>query len=229
MKVTCICPTANRPHLLVKCLKSYISQDYKDKELIILDDGLQPFKYVNELPQDVHYIYKGPKRKSIGAKLNALVDESLNSIICRFDDDDVSGPNRISDQLKTMEEGFPFVGYHTFLFYDERYDAVYSFFQTIRYASGTSFMFHTDVWCREKFDHLCVTGSDNRFLETHHHNMKNTDGTKMLVARLHKQGSNIEVKTPEFLKKWTYTRKAHSDIPPFFWENELATKLDLLP
>lgn len=227
MKVTCITPTANRPHLLVKCVDCFLKQDYKDKELIILDDGKEAFKYAKDLPSEVKYIYRGPKRKSIGAKLNALIDESLTDVICRFDDDDWYASNRVSQQVKVLESGAVFTGYHTILFWDERYDKVYKYFQTTHYASGTSFMFHTSVWCEEKFDHLCITGSDNNFLDKHQLKLEALDGSKIVVARLHKQGSNIEVKTPEYFKSmWQYTEMANSDIPPAFWASQLATKLD---
>lgn len=228
MKITCICPTANRPHLLVKCIKCFIAQDYKDKELIILDDGKEPFEYRHDLfAHNIQYIYRGPKRRSIGAKTNALIDESLSDIICKWDDDDWYASTRLSDQFKLIEEGSKFVGYHTILFYDERYDVVYKFYDGKRTACGTSFMFHSSVWCQSKFDELCVTGSDNRFLADHQAKLQTTDGSKIVVARLHKQGSNIEAKTEHYFKThWQYTKVTHSDIPPEFWANQLTTKMD---
>jgi glycosyltransferase involved in cell wall biosynthesis len=224
MKVTCICPTANRPHLLVKCIHCFLAQDYPDKELIILDDGKERFEYRWHLPRNIRYIYKGPQRRSIGAKLNALVDESTADIICRIDDDDWSAPTRISEQVAVLEDNTAFTGYYSYLLYDERYDAVYRYYQSPRYASGSSFMFRASVWCEEKFDELCVTGSDNRFVETHQLKLKATDGCNKLVARLHKQGSNIEVKTPEyFASRWQYKLMTIADVPAEFWANQLVT------
>lgn len=39
MLVSCIMPTYNRQDLIPVALKCYLSQDWPDKELVVIDDG----------------------------------------------------------------------------------------------------------------------------------------------------------------------------------------------
>ena len=67
--VSCILPTYNRPRFLKQAIKYFENQDYANKELIVVDDGMD---YIGDLisgRMDITYM-KMNQRATIGEKLN---------------------------------------------------------------------------------------------------------------------------------------------------------------
>jgi hypothetical protein len=89
MKITVLCPTFRRPHLLSHLIWCFTQQTHEDRELIVLSDGgdLLPShgdRWRVEVA-DARY-------PSLGAKRNALALMSDAGAICQFDDDDLYLP-----------------------------------------------------------------------------------------------------------------------------------------
>ena len=63
MLVSCIMPTCNRQGLIPVALKCYLSQDWPDKELVVIDDGaVKVGGLVKQLVPDAVYIYLAEKQ-----------------------------------------------------------------------------------------------------------------------------------------------------------------------
>ncbi len=102
--VSCILPTYNLPErleLVAEAVESFFRQDYPHKELIIVSDQEIAFSH-----PDVKILVG--KWATLGEKLNAAIAISSGELICRFDDDDISMPNRISSQVRDIK-GFDYV------------------------------------------------------------------------------------------------------------------------
>lgn len=97
--VTCVCLTVTpkRFHLLPDALRSYRQQTYSPRELLVINDG-KPL--VSRAP-DVRVINlpdRG-KRWSIGEKRNVGIREAHGEFLAVWDDDDVSLPRRLAEQV----------------------------------------------------------------------------------------------------------------------------------
>jgi glycosyltransferase involved in cell wall biosynthesis len=106
MKVSCICPTYNRPPnaqwLLEEAIESFLRQDYPDKELLVLNDcpGQElicdtPDVFVINLPRRFH---------TYGEKLNTAIALAQGSLIALWNDDDIMLPWRLSKSLERLAD-----------------------------------------------------------------------------------------------------------------------------
>jgi len=93
-----IIPTRDRPELFAKALKSVIAQNYKNKEIIVIDDGStetnkqQYIKTIAELNKGyiklIHLIYR-PNGHNSSFTRNYGVELATGKYICFLDDDDI--------------------------------------------------------------------------------------------------------------------------------------------
>lgn len=102
-KVSCICITYGRPHLIGEAVESFLRQDYAgEKELIILNDHTDILLEMEGHPEII--LLNHPERfPSIGLKRNAATRMSSGDVIFPWDDDDISLPWRISVTLEKMK------------------------------------------------------------------------------------------------------------------------------
>jgi glycosyltransferase involved in cell wall biosynthesis len=106
MKVSCICPTYNRPPgsqwLLEEAIESFLRQDYAEKELIVLNDCAGQ-ELVCDAPDVV--VINIPRRfSSLGEKLNAGMALASGSLLTNWDDDDISLPWRLSKSIERLAD-----------------------------------------------------------------------------------------------------------------------------
>lgn len=102
--VSCIMPTSNRRSFVRHALQYFISQDYPNRELIIVDDGADPIGDLAENLPGVRY-FRLPARKSIGAKRNLACQHAQGEIIAHWDDDDWYSSDRLRYQVMPILEG----------------------------------------------------------------------------------------------------------------------------
>lgn len=103
--VSCICLTTHplRAEYLPSAVRSFRQQTYRGpKELIVVNDGLpmvsrSPDIRVVNLP-DIG------RRWHIGEKRNVGLREAFGDLVATWDDDDVSLPGRLEDQVRFIED-----------------------------------------------------------------------------------------------------------------------------
>ena len=106
MKVSIAIPFYNNEEHLPDAIKSVFAQDFKDWELILIDDGstdrsLEIAKSV--IDSRVRVISDG-KNKKLAARLNQVTLLAKYDYIARMDADDIMAPNRISNQLEIFKQ-----------------------------------------------------------------------------------------------------------------------------
>lgn len=101
--VSCIMPTANRPLHVPLAVDYFLNQDFRDAELVIIDDGIEPVKDLLPDHYRIKYFYTDPLG-SIGNKRNFACEKAKGEIIIHWDDDDYYAENWISKQVKAIEE-----------------------------------------------------------------------------------------------------------------------------
>jgi len=144
-------PTYNRQHLISVALKSYLAQDWPDKELVVIDDGSNRVEdLVKQFVPDAVYIYIAQKQ-IIGTKRNLACEAAGGDVICHFDDDDWSAPGRIRDQVtRLVESGTQMTGYHSITYWDGI--RAYRYVAAIpEYAVGTTMCYRRSFWDTHRF------------------------------------------------------------------------------
>lgn len=106
MKVSVIMPTFNRLELLKRAVVSFLSQDYHDSELIILDNGCTDgtTDFLKDLITKYYRIkvIHNPVNKILGA-LNVLWNSADGDLICQLHDDDQLTPDGITKRVEMFK------------------------------------------------------------------------------------------------------------------------------
>jgi len=112
--VVCVMLTANRPEMAKQAVACFLRQTYTGKcKLMILDTGevpAWPSPAENERDRRIGIFnaahYSGPENlraMTIGELRNFAARCVPADIICHFDDDDYSAPQRISEQVASLQ------------------------------------------------------------------------------------------------------------------------------
>ncbi len=149
--VSCIMLSSGpeRSGMLARAKRSYDAQTYPNRNLVL---GCYP------------------KTATIGEMRNCANAASPGSILCHWDDDDYSHPDRIYEQVALLQSsGADCVGYNECLFWDMRKGVSRPLGQAWlygnsdpRYCLGSSMMYWRKTWERVKFDDVSH-GEDERF------------------------------------------------------------------
>lgn len=100
--VSCLMPTFNRhkhQHLIAEAVESFLRQDYQPKELILCNDQPQHSLFLHEDNPQVKIINCATRFPSFASKIDYMVSQAQGDWLCRWDDDDISLPHRISYSL----------------------------------------------------------------------------------------------------------------------------------
>ena len=108
--VTVAIPLYNHEKYIEQCLKSIVSQDYPNIELIVIDDGspdnsYQVAKvYLESQNKLTNYILKTRKNKGLCNTLNEIIDLSSGIYFSGLGSDDCWKPEKVSDHVNFLEE-----------------------------------------------------------------------------------------------------------------------------
>lgn len=191
--VSCLCPTYNRRQFIPKMLRCFETQDYKSRELIILDDGSDPIADLLPLDSRIQYYYEPPKRNH-GQKMNRCCELAKGDLVMVFDDDDWYAPDRISRQIA------PFVDPQILLTGTSRlYYYVYGTQQAYRYQNWTptkwlaAFALRKSVWENQKFEPL-HSGADTRMINSlPQGSLKDLNDLGLLVSTIHPTNASSKI------------------------------------
>jgi glycosyltransferase involved in cell wall biosynthesis len=157
MKVLLIVPTYGRIPFLNRMLASFLSQNYDDKELAIVNDD----KNVELCCNSKNVICVNLNKKIlVGQKRNLAVNLGFYDLYMPHDDDDVFLPSRISNNVRIFESNPGISMYHDLMSY-----IVYgSTFKPS--SSGPSCMsFTRKAWFDvEGYKHPINAGEDQEFI-----------------------------------------------------------------
>lgn len=208
-------PTYNRQHLIPVALKCYLSQDWPDKELVVIDDGPHSVGHlVKQMVPDAIYIHFA-ERQAIGNKRNQACEAASGDVICHFDDDDWSAPGRIRDQLtRLLESGKQMTGYHSIIYWNGL--RAYRYISGVpQYAVGTSMCYQKRFWDTHRFppknyaedNALVYQARDERQLIA-------VDAGQMMVVRSHPSCTS----SAERLRQNSWPEVPHESLPREFFD-----------
>jgi len=106
-KISCIMPTYNRyprsGYTVEEAVESFLRQDHQDKELLIINDTAEQPLVFNH-PQ-VKIWNTDTRFPDLSAKIQFAIDNAAGDVFCRWDDDDINLPWRLSLSLRRLQEG----------------------------------------------------------------------------------------------------------------------------
>ena len=108
-KVSCLMVTADRPDLCRRAIRCYNRQTYKNKELVVVDDGETDLATVlSEVPDDelTYLRLPGSSNYVLGKLRNIALDTASGDIFTQWDDDEWYHPERIEKQVEVLLEGY---------------------------------------------------------------------------------------------------------------------------
>lgn len=164
--VSCVMPTKDRRPLVGQAIEYFLRQDWPARELVILDDGLDP---VDDLVPDLPSIsyHRLGRRTVLGAKRNLAVELAKGDLVAHWDDDDWYSPDRLSAQVRQLNRtGADLVGTPSLAFYDPARAVAWRYgWPSHRrpWLAGTSLLFRRELWQRNRFAEV-ANGEDTRFV-----------------------------------------------------------------
>jgi O-antigen biosynthesis protein len=165
--VTAIMPTKDRPQLVARAVDYFRRQDYTPRELIVIDDGLQPTG--TPLPRDPNIRYLRLEHAlSVGEKRNRACALARGAVIIHWDDDDWYAPHRISYQVAELHrQRADLCGLSRLLYFDPRADRSWLYrYPTLArpsWAAGSSLCYRIETWRQRPFPHVDI-GEDGSFV-----------------------------------------------------------------
>jgi glycosyltransferase involved in cell wall biosynthesis len=214
--ISCICVTRDRRHFIGAAIDSFLSQDWPNKELVIVDDGNDAIADMcANVPNSRYTRLRGTHK--IGSKRNLGCAVASGDIMVHWDDDDWSAPARLTDQAeRLMGSGKAVTGYHTVLFTDGK--CAYRYQGTERYAIGSSLCYLKTFWEAHHFiDENQRMWEDNRFVHEARtcREMASADARAMMVCRIH-SGNTCPKRPADTPKQWAPLDLA--ELPELYFE-----------
>jgi hypothetical protein len=164
--VSCIMPTFNRRRLVPLAVRWFLSQDWADKELVVVDDGTEPVADLLPESPNIRYV-RVEGRHSVGAKRNLACEAARAEVIVHWDDDDWLAPRRLRYQVTSLLDSGADVNGLTRVYYHQpstgrSWQYVYPRGHRPWVAGGTM-CYVKAFWQRNPFADIQV-GEDARFL-----------------------------------------------------------------
>lgn len=104
-RISCMMITRGRAAQAALAVRSFRKQSYRNRELLILDDGSDP-ALENEVAAlgdaDIRFIRLPPGGLPLGALRNLAVEEATGEYVAQWDDDDLSHPRRLELQMAAI-------------------------------------------------------------------------------------------------------------------------------
>jgi glycosyltransferase involved in cell wall biosynthesis len=163
--VTCIMPTCNRREWIERSIHSFLTQDYLNRELLIVDDGTDAISDL--LPPDSRIRYhRLDRRLTIGAKRNLACELAGGDLIAHWDDDDWYPAWRLSRQVEFIEQTLADICGSSELYYVDRVRNSafrYAYSNGRPWVAGNTLLFRKSFWEGHRFPDVQI-GEDAKFV-----------------------------------------------------------------
>lgn len=162
--VSCIMPTFNRRRFIPKAINYFLRQDYKPKELVVVDDGTDAVKDLIPCDDRIRYV-RLEEKLSVGAKRNLACELAKGDIIVHWDDDDWMSDWRLRYQTEKLQQA-DICGLKRVLFFDPVRENAWEYIYpgtTKLWVHGATLCYRKSFWRENHFPNVDV-GEDLRFV-----------------------------------------------------------------
>jgi glycosyltransferase involved in cell wall biosynthesis len=164
--VSCIMPTADRRCWVPSAIEYFLRQDYRNSELIVLDDGDDRVADLIPAERRVRY-FSLDQRLILGEKRNRACELARGEVIVHWDDDDWQAASRLSYQVESLEAaGAGLCGSSRVLYFEpaSRRAWLYHYPERQRkWVAGNSLCYRRSLWMENRFAAVAI-GEDTRFV-----------------------------------------------------------------
>jgi glycosyltransferase involved in cell wall biosynthesis len=193
--VSCIMPTRNRREHVPRAIGFFLTQTYRNRELIVVDDGYDDIRDLIPMDRRIRYI-RCEHVEHVGAKRNFSCAQAGGCLIAHWDDDDWMAPSRLDAQVTALLETQADVcGIDRIYYLDlcSRRAWKYIYPRTARpWLAGGSLLYRKEFWRRNRFPDISV-GEDAGFLwASEAWRMAILNDSRFYVAMIH--GANTSPK-----------------------------------
>lgn len=192
--VSCIMPTANRPQFAELAVSHFLKQDYKNAELIIIDDGIDSVKRFLPNHNRVKYFYD-QSFSSLGNKRNFGCEQALGDIIIHWDDDDYYAQDWISKQVYFLNNsGADICGLNDIYFFSPLMLKYWRWTEKnteVPFLMGATLAYKKSFWKEHPFKNISI-GEDHDFIWNTGAGIFAHDYTDGFCAILHSGNSTIK-------------------------------------
>lgn len=165
-RISCIMPTANRPHFIPYAIDYFLNQNYPNKQLVILDDSITHNLSLIPTHPSIKYLYSSTPY-STGAKRNIACEESRGDIILHWDDDDWYAEDWISRQVDALYSSqADIIGLKEINFFSSILNKRWKYKDDenqVPWVYGATLAYHKSFWEKHQFEDM-QSGEDNEFL-----------------------------------------------------------------
>ena len=159
-------PTRDRRAFLPHAIRCFQRQDYRRRELVIVDDGWDPVGDLVPRDRRIRYV-RLERRLVLGAKRNVACEVARGAVVVHWDDDDWMAPHRLTYQVGELERHEADIcGTRRELFWDLERREAWLFElprRPPRRLAGNTLCYRRSLWERRPFHPLAV-GEDVRFM-----------------------------------------------------------------
>lgn len=207
MFISCIMPTTcARRAFIPRAVECYLSQTWKETELVVVDDGETSVIDLFDAVPNLVYV-RFPVRSKIGRKRNIANEHAAGDVIAHWDDDDWYSPERLESQSRLLAgTGKAVTGYRDMLFWDG--SRAFEYKGAENYACGTSLMYRKNYWAAHRFPDV-QRGEDSFMVYRTGTELITESGRGMIVASIH-MGNTAERDSSSF------PEIKESDLPELF-------------
>lgn len=187
-------PTANRPNFVPIAVNHFLNQDYRNAELVIVDDGKVSIKSVLPEHHRIKYFYTDPLG-SIGNKRNFACAHSRGEIIMHWDDDDYYAYDWMNRQIKALEESkADIVGLNEIIFFSPLVKKFWNYANkdTVRpWLSGATMAYRKSFWEKYPFKDINI-GEDYDYIWNSGAKIYAYDYPNGFIATLHANNTTLK-------------------------------------
>lgn len=193
-KVSCIMLTANRPNFVELSVGYFLNSDYRDAELVIIDDGKESVKHLLPDHRRIKYFFTEPLG-SIGVKRNYACEKAEGEIIMHWDDDDYYPYDWMTRQVKALEESkADIVGLNQILFYSPLMNKFWNYDNKETdppWLSGATMAYRKSFWEKHPFKDLQI-GEDYDYIWNTGATIYAHDYPNGFIATLHNGNTTLK-------------------------------------
>ncbi len=170
ISVSCIMPTANRRRFVPSAVRMFLEQDFGNKELLVIDDGVDAVEDLIPKHPSIRYV-RLEQRVPLGEKRNIACEMARGEIIAHWDDDDWYAPWRLTYQVTALLASCADIGgVRGALFVDPAAHAAWEYVYPVRarqWVCGATLCYLKSYWIRHRFAPVQI-GEDTRFVLSAH-------------------------------------------------------------
>ena len=198
--VSCLMLTADRRAFVPHAIRHFLDQDYPERELIVLDDGVEAVEDLIPVDPRIRYV-RLSGRNTVGAKRNIGCEQSRGELIAHWDDDDWMAPWRLSYQAAELQRhGADLCGLRRVWFWGPQKNQLWEYFyphSMQAWVAGGTMMYRRDLWVQRPFSDVSV-GEDNLFVWSDYpKKVIELDNHNFYVAMVHPGNTSPKLITPD--------------------------------